>query len=238
MGRSMPFTVADFPDLLRLLGEHPEWQAALRRHVLTEELLELPALFRQLTARLDQLAARLEELTVRVDQLTVRVDQLAQAQLRTEQRLDQLTAQVARLVDHMADVRGWRWEEGYRRKAPSFFAPVARRLRPLTDEQRVALLDAAVAAGQLSQEEADEVEAADLLCRARLRADDQEAILVVEVSAGIGEGDVARAARRAQLLARTGARTLAVVGGRSIADAAASAAERLAVAVLLDGRPG
>ncbi len=25
----MPFTVADFPDLLRLLGEHPEWQAAL-----------------------------------------------------------------------------------------------------------------------------------------------------------------------------------------------------------------
>jgi hypothetical protein len=45
----MPFTVQDFPDLLRLLEQHPEWQAEMRRHVLTEELLELPALVRRLT---------------------------------------------------------------------------------------------------------------------------------------------------------------------------------------------
>ena len=44
----MPFTIEDFGDLVKLLGQHPEWQAELRRHVLSEELLELPALVRQL----------------------------------------------------------------------------------------------------------------------------------------------------------------------------------------------
>jgi hypothetical protein len=42
------FTVDDLQDLLRLLEQHPEWRAELRRYVLTEELLELPALVRQL----------------------------------------------------------------------------------------------------------------------------------------------------------------------------------------------
>ncbi len=57
----MPFTVRDFPDLLRLLEQHPEWQAELRRQVLTEELLELPALVRRLTeaqARTDEWCAQ------------------------------------------------------------------------------------------------------------------------------------------------------------------------------------
>jgi hypothetical protein len=39
----MAFTVEDFPDLLRVLAEHPEWRAELRRHVLSEELVALPA---------------------------------------------------------------------------------------------------------------------------------------------------------------------------------------------------
>jgi len=39
----MPFTVEDFQDLIRLLAQHPEWQAELRLHVLSDELLELPA---------------------------------------------------------------------------------------------------------------------------------------------------------------------------------------------------
>ncbi len=118
----MPFTVADFPDLLRLLGEHPEWQAALRRHILTDELLAVPgrldrveAALEQLTVRVDQLAARLEELTVRVDQLTVRVDQLAarleELTVRVEQlavRVDQLAARLEELtvrVDALAEAQ-------------------------------------------------------------------------------------------------------------------------------------
>lgn len=44
----MPFTVQDFHDLVRLVEQYPEWRAELRRLVLTEELLSLPALVREL----------------------------------------------------------------------------------------------------------------------------------------------------------------------------------------------
>ncbi len=44
----MPFTVKDFRDLIRILEKHPEWQAELRRLILTDELLALPELIREL----------------------------------------------------------------------------------------------------------------------------------------------------------------------------------------------
>ena len=47
----MGFTVGDFQDLVRLLEERPEWRAELRRFVLSDDLLELPAVVRQLAER-------------------------------------------------------------------------------------------------------------------------------------------------------------------------------------------
>ena len=44
----MAFTVEDFHDLIELLAQHPEWRAELRRHVLSDDLIELPTLVRQL----------------------------------------------------------------------------------------------------------------------------------------------------------------------------------------------
>lgn len=44
----MPFTVEEFYDLIRLLEERPEWRAELRRLTLTDELLALPELVREL----------------------------------------------------------------------------------------------------------------------------------------------------------------------------------------------
>ena len=44
----MAFTVQEFRDLIQILEQHPEWRAELRRLVLTEELLTLPQIVRQL----------------------------------------------------------------------------------------------------------------------------------------------------------------------------------------------
>ena len=66
----MPFSVEEFRDLIRLLEERPEWRTDLRRLVLTEELLALPELVRELV----QAQQRSEE----------RLGQLAEAQQRTE----------------------------------------------------------------------------------------------------------------------------------------------------------
>ncbi len=67
----MTFTVADFSDLVRLLTEHPEWQAELRRLILSEDILTLPQVVRELT----EAQRRTEE----------PVEELAEAQRRTEE---------------------------------------------------------------------------------------------------------------------------------------------------------
>ncbi len=101
----MPFTVEDFHDLIRLLEERPEWQADVRRLVLTHELLTLPELVRALTetqrrteeqlVRLAEAQRRTEERLVGVEDRVGRLEEvmtrLAEAQRRTEERLEQLT---------------------------------------------------------------------------------------------------------------------------------------------------
>jgi uncharacterized protein YoxC len=102
------FTVSDFEDLLRLLDDRPEWRAELRRRLLGDELLELPALVRQiaeqlagLTTRVDQLAEHLDTLISRLDMLTARVDQIAEQLATLTARVDTLTDRVDQLTARM-----------------------------------------------------------------------------------------------------------------------------------------
>jgi cell division protein FtsB len=104
----MAFTVKDMHDLTRLLATHPDWLSEVRRIVLTQELLALPDVVRELAqaqlrteARLEALTARVDALTARVDALAARVEELAQAQARTEARLEALTARVDTLTERL-----------------------------------------------------------------------------------------------------------------------------------------
>jgi hypothetical protein len=58
----MAITVNDLHDLIRLLEEHPEWRAEMRRVLLTDELLELPRLVRELIEAIQRTDAQLAEL--------------------------------------------------------------------------------------------------------------------------------------------------------------------------------
>jgi hypothetical protein len=107
------FTVTDFSDLVRLLDQHPEWQAELRRLVLTADLLALPSAMDRLEAAVDRLAEaqrltdkHVQELAEaqrrtdeRMDRLEAAVDRLAEAQRRTDERMDRLEAAVDRLAE-------------------------------------------------------------------------------------------------------------------------------------------
>lgn len=225
----MAFTIDDFQDLLRLLEEHPEWRAELRRQVLTEELLELPALVRQLA---EHLAA-----------LTSRVDALAEAQARTElqlgaltDRVDALVAQVALLADRVGEHAGELLEVRYARRGPAYFSRLARRLRLLETGPLADLLDDAVRDGQLAEAEREDILQADLVFQGRRREDDEEVYLLVEVSVGIGLHDVERASERAQMLAKLGRPVVAVVAGGRIDPETEAMARAHGVWWVLDGR--
>lgn len=76
----MAFKIADFLDLIRILEEKPEWRGELRRLLLTDELLALPALVRELAEAQKKAEERLMRLELAVEGLTKEVDRLAQIQ--------------------------------------------------------------------------------------------------------------------------------------------------------------
>ncbi len=74
--------------------------------------------------------------------------------------------------------------------------------------------------------------------RGRRWTDDAEAYLIAEVSVGIGEDDVERAVRRAELLHRAIERpVIAAVAGRGITPQASALAREYGVWRILDGTP-
>ncbi len=83
----MSFTVRDYKDLIQLLAEHPEWREELRRALLSDDFLALPQIVRELA-----------EAQKRTEQ---RLDELAEAQKRTEERLEAL----AKRVDELAEAQ-------------------------------------------------------------------------------------------------------------------------------------
>src|SRR5919197_2141062 len=234
----MAFTVQDFHDLVALVTQHPEWRAELRRLVLTEELLALPQIVRDLA----EAQQRTEQ---QVAQLISQVAQLVEAQQRTERQIAQLVEaqrraerQIVRLQDDVGELKGIVLEQRYRNRAFAYFSRLVRRLHTVTDDELVALLEEAVARGVLSEDGMDEIGRADVVVRGQRRESQSpdEVYLVVEVSWGVGPGDVERAVRRAALLGQTGLQTMPVVAGERITDEAAELARAMRVWQVLDGR--
>ena len=221
----MPFTVEEFSDLVRLLEERPEWRVELRRLVLTDELLSLPSLVRDLAEaqrrteeRIDQLAQRMDQLAQRMDQLTRDVQQLTEVLLRMGVDVDRL--------------KGYMLEARYLSHGHACFSRVVRRAHVLSGDELNALLDQ----GRFSREEAEEILQADVVVRGRRLEDGAEVYLVVEVSWGIGISDVQRASDRAVLLARTGTPAIPVVAGSWVSPEALEPARALRVWQVTDVR--
>jgi hypothetical protein len=228
----MPFELRDFQDLIRFLREHPDWREELRALLLTQELLTLPTLVRELAEtvahladRMDQLAETVAHLTEGQERLTIRVDQLAEGQQR-------LTEGQQRLEGQMGEVRGWALEQRYRTHAPAYFGRLLRQVQPV-DIGRLA----EALREQLEERELTEVLLADLILTGRLPTPPgpPEIWVVLEVSATVDRGDVEWAQRRAALLRQAHYPAVAVAGGTGATAGARQVAGEVGVALLLDG---
>lgn len=200
-------------------------RADARLAVIDERLAALTASQARTDEQLVELKAQMAELAEAHKQLDRAMTALAAAQQRTEEQMVLFTKRLNENSNRLAHLDGQVWEWRYRLHAPSYFAPIARRIQVLTPDRMAALLDDAVEGGRLTEEEADEIERADLICRGRLRSSNETAFLLIEVSAGIGPSDVRRAIRRADLLSKTGTPAVPVVAGQSMTAAAADEAK-------------
>ena len=222
----MSFSVDDFQDLVRLVGEHPEWRSELRRLVLSDDFLRLPEIVTEARSHADD-----------------RFSALAEAQARTERRLEELTSAVmaltttvARMGERLDRFVGTLVELKYRDRGPAFFSRIARRLRLLSYPEIDSLLEPAVDSGLLTEDQADDIRNADGVLQGRARDGGAEVYLVLEASAQVDAGDIERALKRAEQLSRAGVKALAVVAGEQMADGAAELAQRLGVWQVTDGK--
>ena len=94
----MPFTVADFHDLIRLLEEHPDWQTELRRVLFSQDLLDLPRTVQELATAQRRTEEAITHLTERMEQGFA---EAATERHELRQDLTQLTGRVDRLTDRM-----------------------------------------------------------------------------------------------------------------------------------------
>ncbi len=209
---------ADLTAILAALKADPVARAAIRRELLTEELLALPA---QTDARFAELTSALAQLTARMDQLTAQVSQLVAAQARTDQHLSRVDGHLGRLLG--ADYETWvlrtaRGVAGAVGAAPGM-------LRPLDAAELDARLDRAIAAGLISAAAAEEVARANGVYVWEREPGRPAVFCVVEVSLTVDGHDVERAQRRAALLARIGVEARPVLLGAAVADDAKEAIE-------------
>ncbi|HXF06100.1 MAG TPA: hypothetical protein VNM72_11910 [Blastocatellia bacterium] len=93
-------------EMFRILEEHPEYRAQLRRLLLTDQILELPAVVQELAEaqrRTEQEVRALAEQVAALAEAQRRTEEqvqtLAEAQRRTEQRVEALAEQVATLAE-------------------------------------------------------------------------------------------------------------------------------------------
>lgn len=229
----MPLTVHDLQELVNLLETHPDWRTALRRVVLTDELLTLP----------EQLAAFRLRTEQQFQALAEAQRQLVEAQDKVESHLATLTTEVTVLarttqliINDLGDVKGITLEMDYRFKGHAYFSRVIRRAHVLTSDEIVGLIEDARDHGDLSDAEAQDVLDIDVVVRGKRPGEDTEVYLIVEVSWRIEPRDVERATRRAGLFSRTGITTLPVVAGKTVTHDAAQLARRSNVWQVTNGR--
>ncbi len=237
-------------DLIRILRDQPEWKEELRRLILTEELLALPAAFerfredefRPLAQRVDRIEGDVQVLKQDVAELKQDVAILKQdvavlkqdvAVLKQDVKL--LKQDVARLKTDVGDLKGDNFERKVRENAAAYLGRLISRARLVPHEQLADILEDAFDEGRINETERDDAILIDLAVRGRLRHDkNRDVLLATEVSVVVDRHDAERAARRAAILGRAhGIETIGVVVGQDRTEGALEAAEALDVVLIV-----
>ena len=206
-------TINDISDLVRVLEERPDWRAAVRNLLLGEDMLNVP----------QQLA-----------QLIETTNQFIEA---TNENFRVVNARLNRLEGKTGNLEG----NDYERRIANRAMLRARRhfglnnpviamsnyLPHSPDFDRV--LTRAVQSGEISDDDMYDLYEADIIV-----SDDDNRYVVFEVSLTADSDDIARAARRADVMAAiSDAESMAALATESIHELQQDLAERMNVAVFI-----
>ena len=200
-------TINTIHDLIRLLRENEEWRNAVRRELLTEELLELPQRFAEYAAANDKRWERNDK----------RWDEWYEWRSGVDNKLDSLrgTALEAKLTRKLPPLVGREFNVArvYPISMPDAIAFGAH-AQEFRDKMERAAED-----GVISDDDEIRVNVTDLIIRSRRRSDRSTLWFAVEASGVINDDDVTRARRSADVIAEVyGQDAVALVYGYRIDD--------------------
>ncbi|HWP45722.1 MAG TPA: hypothetical protein VNM22_01050 [Candidatus Limnocylindrales bacterium] len=159
----MAFTIQEYLDLVRLLGEHPEWRSELRRLLLSDDLLALPEIVRALAEAQQRTEEQLRALAEAQRRTDERLEALTEAQRRTEVRLEALAEAQQRTEEQLRALA-----EAQRRTEERLEALAAAQQR---SEERLERLEAIVR--ELAEAQRRTEERLEALAEAQRRTDER-----------------------------------------------------------------
>ena len=184
----MTTPINTFQDILDAMEQDPSLRDALRRHILTEELLQMPV-------RLERIEANI--VALKTDVAVLKADM---AEVKTN---------VAKLGGDVSNLRGTGYESHvaarvhrHLRRDLGITATVFSTQRHLS--ALTTLLDEAEISGLIDPSDTDELDLADLI----LTADGPTDYLLAEISVTVQQPDIHRASGRARLLAKATGKTV------------------------------
>ena len=189
-------TINTADDFIRLLRENPEFLAAARRELLTEELLELPQRFSQYAQSTDR---RLESLEKGQQRLEQKVNGLERGQRRLENNVNTLrgdaleTKMPTRLCDMMSETLDIRRTQVFW-MARHLMPPMSR------SEYFIRTLEDATDNGIITDDEELRLFTTDMVIRSLRQSDGSLLWIAAEASGVIAQNDIERARRSALTL--------------------------------------
>ena len=205
-------TIHTTDDFLRAMDENPTWKEAVRRAILTEQLLNLPARFDEFTAEQQRINAEQRQTNAEVKASLTRLDEFVeeQRQFNAEQRqfnayaiasFERLDNRFVRLGDDIGTIKAYFSRSETARYAGCIVHEMGfRQVRTLSQDDLLALALAGDTS-DLSDGALSSYRRADLVMEAADAAGATHYV-VVEVSFTGDERDTTRALRNARLMTR------------------------------------
>lgn len=214
----MTTTINDIADLVRILREQPEWADTVRGILLGREVIELPKLFAEfaeLTRQNFQLLreerkADIAELKTGMSGIESRVSVIETEVSGLKTEVSSLNVRVTRLEGKMDNALGTNYQNKVVRNLHSILGQhqnltrvkVLRGYQNDPDADFMEQLYQAEEQGIITHQQSNDLLLVDIICIGRQRDNrDAEIPLAIETSITIGDNDVVRAARRAEILA-------------------------------------
>ena len=241
--------IATFKDILDAMEQRPELLEAMRQHIITQEIMQLPAVVRELAQTLREFIA---SANARFQRIESDISDLKANQARMQADIIQMQADIARMdatisrietdISSMKGTLGRLLGNEYERKATQrairlairrlgMTNPVVIHASAIPDKTGIyQMADQAILAGRITPEQSDDLDEADII----IHDQDADTYALAEISITLDADDAARARRRADILSGvTQTPVSAALIGAQALDECRAAAQQTGVTIIL-----